>query len=210
MLEVLLRVLHLLFHDIICKKVPKVQADLKEFLVLNPAHLGQIGQPLQRLVSQHLDLLVRLHGISEGLNEIDIVAEDGAYCNGELLGESLEASLRLRVLDALEFLEQGATLGCHVYLLHHSAEVEAEFLFHCTLLVLLKLLKGQTAYLRDALDGIDTRGRRLNELADETLNQPVIENVVVRDPRKERLQRAQALLKETVRNAATHILLQYV
>ena len=75
-------------------------------------------------------------------------------------------------------------------MLQHRAEVEAELLLHLALLVrILDLLEGQAGNLCDALDCIDTRLRRLDELADEALDQPVAEDVDVGDPGEERLQR---------------------
>ena len=57
-------------HYVIGEEVPEVEADLAQLLVLNSAHLGKVGQPLQGLVSEHLDLLIRLNTVREALYEV--------------------------------------------------------------------------------------------------------------------------------------------
>ena len=74
MLEVLLRVLHLLLHHIIRKEVPEVQANLEELFVWDAAHLGQVGEPVECLIPQHLDLLVRLDCVGKRLDEVNVIS----------------------------------------------------------------------------------------------------------------------------------------
>lgn len=200
-------VLSLLVHDVLGEKVPEVEADLEQFLVGDTTHLGQVGQSLESLVTQHLNLVVSLDRICQGLDEIKIIAENRRDCEGKLLRKCLKSGLLLRVLHALEFLVERATLCCLKHLLKHGAEVEAELLFHRALFVrVIKVLKGERGDLCDALDGIDTRLRRLNELADQALNQTVVEDVSVWYPGKESLQGAQTRLKQAIRNVAAHFL----
>ena len=106
---------------------------------------------------------------------------------------------------------EGSSFGSHTDLLEHCAEVEAEFLFHLTLLVwILDILKCQTWDLRDAFDRVDSSLGRLDEFTDEALDQPIVEDVDIGYPWQEGLQRAQALLEEAIGDAATHLLLQHV
>ena len=74
-LEVLLRVLHLFLHHIVREEVPEVQADLEELFVRDAAHLGQVGESMQCLIPQHLDLLVWLDSVGERLNEVNVISE---------------------------------------------------------------------------------------------------------------------------------------
>ena len=83
----------MLDHDVICKEVPEIEADLEKFFVLDAAHLRQVRQTLQRLVPQHLDLVVGLNRVGEVLNKVNVVFEDRRYGDGQLLGESLKTSL---------------------------------------------------------------------------------------------------------------------
>ena len=66
--------------------------------------------------------------------------------------------------------------------MHHGAEEETEFFLHLPLFVLLEILKRQAADFGDALDRVHSRLSRLDEFADEALNQSFVENVVVGDP----------------------------
>jgi hypothetical protein len=65
-----LAVLSLLGHDVIGKEVPEVQADLEELLVLDAAHLRQVGQTLESLVAQHLHLMVGLDRVGQTFDKI--------------------------------------------------------------------------------------------------------------------------------------------
>jgi len=71
-----LAVLPLLGHDVIGEEVPEVQTDLEELLVLDAAHLRQVGQTLESLVAQHLHLLVGLNRVGQTFDKIEVVSED--------------------------------------------------------------------------------------------------------------------------------------
>lgn len=72
------RIYALLVHHIVGKKVPKIEADLKKLIVSNSAHLGQVGQALQRLITEHLNLIVGLDAACDSLNKIEVIAKDRA------------------------------------------------------------------------------------------------------------------------------------
>jgi len=120
-----LRMLLLLGHNIIGEEVPKFEADLKQFLVLDATHLRQIRQTLQGLVTQHLNLVVRLDAPRNLLDVIKVVAEDGRDRKRQLFRKSFKAGLIFCILHAQELLVERAALGCDLDLLKHDAVVVA-------------------------------------------------------------------------------------
>ena len=71
-----LSVLLILKHHVIGEKVPEVQADLEQLIVWDATHLGQIAQAQESLVSEHLNLSIRLDVTCQAFNEIDVVFKD--------------------------------------------------------------------------------------------------------------------------------------
>lgn len=63
-------------HHVVGEKMPEIEANLAQLLVLNATHLCEVGQPLQGLVSKHLYLLIRLNVVREALNEVKVVVKD--------------------------------------------------------------------------------------------------------------------------------------
>lgn len=74
-LECLL-ILSLLCHHILREEVPEVEANFEKLLIIDTTHLSQIGQALQGLLPQHLDMRISLNRVGQLLDKIDIILEN--------------------------------------------------------------------------------------------------------------------------------------
>lgn len=99
----------------------------------------------------------------------------------------------LRIIQRLKLISQIPVLRDDLYLLDKDAIVEARFLLVHVFVLLLLIIKRNLRNLRKKLDRLNPRTARLDQIAENLLDQIGLEDVAEWNPREECLQRLQTL-----------------